>query len=559
MGFKGTGTLIPQMLAKRVDIGYPNPDTLIISRAPGKDKLPLKFFYNATRASGWEFAVLADSPLKSLKDLDGRKVGVGAMTFGNVPITKAEFKELGIDASMVPVGIGSAAFLALQNKQIDALNLFDSQHATLETQGTAIRRLPQLPRYEALFSNGMVAHEDMIRDKPEVLAGFGRAMAKATVFCETNREACVRLFWKEYPNTKPAGDDAKVLADSVKVFSARFNKMLVFPEGKPRQWGSTTRIPGATSPPPCTKAGSSKRSTWTWTASIRMRSWTSSPTSTRLPCRRRPRRSRTRSRQRESGTTQWQRTGLPRPGPGGDLPVLARPDHGARGFSTTVAEGKFLSILGPSGCGKSTLLKVAAGLLKPSAGVAELRGQAIDGPRRDVGIVFQHATLLPWQNVLDNVLLPIRTMGMDIAAGTARAHALLKTMGLEKFEQHYPHELSGGMQQRVGIARGLIHDPSLLLMDEPFAALDAMTRETMMVELQRIWSETRKSVMFITHSIPEAVFLSSKVVVLGPRPARVLREIDIDLPFPRTEETLASPKFAQLCAELRSLFSNVAH
>ena len=237
MGFKGTGTLIPQMLAKRVDIGYPNPDTLIISRAPGRDKLPLKFFYNATRASGWEFAVLADSPLKSLKDLDGRKVGVGAMTFGNVPITKAEFKELGIDASMVPVGIGSAAFLALQNKQIDALNLFDSQHATLETQGTAIRRLPQLPRYEALFSNGMVAHEDMIRDKPEVLAGFGRAMAKATVFCETNREACVRLFWKEYPNTKPAGDDAKVLADSVKVFSARFNKMLVFPEGKPRQWG----------------------------------------------------------------------------------------------------------------------------------------------------------------------------------------------------------------------------------------------------------------------------------------------------------------------------------
>lgn len=237
MGFKGTGTLIPQMLAKRVDIGYPNPDTLIISRAPGKDKLPLKFFYNATRASGWKFAVLADSPLKSLKDLDGRKVGVGAMTFGNVPITKAEFKELGIDASMVPVGIGSAAFLALQNKQIDALNLFDSQHATLETQGTAIRRLPQLPRYEALFSNGMVAHEDMIRDKPEVLAGFGRAMAKATVFCETNREACVRLFWKEYPNTKPAGDDAKVLADSVKVFSARFNKMLVFPEGKPRQWG----------------------------------------------------------------------------------------------------------------------------------------------------------------------------------------------------------------------------------------------------------------------------------------------------------------------------------
>ena len=126
MGFKGTGTLIPQMLAKRVDIGYPNPDTLILSRAPGKEKLPLKYFYNMTRSSGWEFAVLADSPIKSLKDLNGKTVGVGAMSFGNVPITRAAFKELGVNATMVPVGIGSAAFLALTSKRIDALNLFDS-------------------------------------------------------------------------------------------------------------------------------------------------------------------------------------------------------------------------------------------------------------------------------------------------------------------------------------------------------------------------------------------------------------------------------------------------
>ena len=468
-----------------------------------------------------------------------------------MPITKAEFKELGIDASMVPVGIGSAAFLALQNKQIDALNLFDSQHATLETQGTAIRRLPQLPRYEALFSNGMVAHEDMIRDKPEVLAGFGRAMAKATVFCETNREACVRLFWKEYPNTKPAGDDAKVLADSVKVFSARFNKMLVFPEGKPRQWVSTIRIPGATSPPPCTKAGSSKRldvdldSVYTNAFVDKFSDFDTAAVQAQAKAFK---------DQGAGSVNQAQHNGSAPVFRVQGLEVTYRSSRGPttalEGFSTTVAEGEFLSILGPSGCGKSTLLKVAAGPLKPSAGVAELRGQAIDGPRRDVGIVFQHATLLPWQNVLDNVLLPIRTMGMDIAAGTARAHALLKTMGW-KFEQHYPHELSGGMQQRVGIARGLIHDPSLLLMDEPFAALDAMTRETMMVELQRIWSETRKSVMFITHSIPEAVFLSSKVVVLGPRPARVLREIDIDLPFPRPRKRLparSSPSCAPSCA-----------
>jgi NitT/TauT family transport system substrate-binding protein len=237
MGFKGTGTLIPQMLAKRVDIGYPNPDTLILSRAPGAERLPLKFFYNATRSSGWEFAVLDDSPIKSLKDLNGKSIGVGAMTFGNVPITKAEFKEAGIDATMVPVGIGSAAFLALTSRKIDALNLFDAQHATLETQGTKIRRIPQIPSYAALFSNGFVAHEDMIRDKPQVLAGFGRAVAKATVFCEANREACVKMFWQEYPNTKPTGDEANVLADSVKVFSARFDKMLDFPEGKTRPWG----------------------------------------------------------------------------------------------------------------------------------------------------------------------------------------------------------------------------------------------------------------------------------------------------------------------------------
>jgi NitT/TauT family transport system substrate-binding protein len=236
MGFKGTGTLIPQMLSKRVDIGYPNPDTLILSRAPGKEKLPIKYFYNMTRSSGWEFTVPADSPLQSVKELNGKTIGVGALSFGNVPITKAEFKALGIDATMVPVGIGSAAFLALTSKRVDALNLFDAQDATMETEGIAIRRLPQLPRYEALFSNGFVAHEDLIRDKPEVIIGFGRAIAKATVFCEADRAACVKMFWKEYPNTKPSGDEAKVLADGIKIFSARFDKMLNFPEG-PRDYG----------------------------------------------------------------------------------------------------------------------------------------------------------------------------------------------------------------------------------------------------------------------------------------------------------------------------------
>ncbi|WP_074013089.1 ABC transporter ATP-binding protein [Candidatus Sodalis sp. SoCistrobi] len=228
-------------------------------------------------------------------------------------------------------------------------------------------------------------------------------------------------------------------------------------------------------------------------------------------------------------------------------------------FNTTLAQGEFLSILGPSGCGKSTLMKVAAGLLTPSAGIAELDGTPITGPRRDVGIVFQQATLLPWQTVLQNVMLPIRTLGMDIKQGELRARALLRLVGLEKFERHYPHELSGGMQQRVGIARGLIHDPSLLLMDEPFAALDALSREHMMVELQRIWMENRKSVIFITHSIPEAVFLSTKIIVLSPRPAKIIREIDVDLPLPRNEETMASARFTALCTELRHLFFKQQH
>lgn len=236
VGFKGTATLLPQMTAKRVDIGYPNPDILIVSRQSGKDHLPLKFFYNMTRTSGWEFAVLDGSPIQSLKDLDGKRLGVGALSWGNVPITKAQFKEIGINVQMVPVGTGAAAFLALKNGEVDALNLFDTQHATLETTGTKIRRLQQDVKYDNLFSNGFIAHEDTIREQPEKLIAFGRAVAKATVFCESNRAACVKLYWKVYPNQKPAGDEEKALKNQVHVFSSRFDKMVSFPN-KQRQYG----------------------------------------------------------------------------------------------------------------------------------------------------------------------------------------------------------------------------------------------------------------------------------------------------------------------------------
>jgi NitT/TauT family transport system ATP-binding protein len=218
------------------------------------------------------------------------------------------------------------------------------------------------------------------------------------------------------------------------------------------------------------------------------------------------------------------------------------------------AAGQFVSVLGPSGCGKSTLLRLVSGLLFPSAGSIALSGEPVRGPRPDVGIVFQQPTLLPWKSVFDNVMMPIRALGRDVAAHKPRAEALIALVGLEGFRSAYPHELSGGMQQRVAVARGLINDPTLLLMDEPFAALDAMTRESMMIELQRIWVETHKSVLFITHSIPEAVFLSDRIIVMSARPGHVIRDLDVDLPRPRTIDSMGAARFIELTGELRQMF-----
>lgn len=224
-------------------------------------------------------------------------------------------------------------------------------------------------------------------------------------------------------------------------------------------------------------------------------------------------------------------------------------------LSLQVAPGEFVAVLGPSGCGKSTLLKLASGLLPASSGNIMLDGTPVNGPRPDVGIVFQQATLLPWKSVIENVLVPIRAMKLPVSDYRDKAMDLLKLVQLDKFASHYPGELSGGMQQRVAVARGLVHDPALLLMDEPFAALDAMTREHMMIELQRIWASTRKSVLFITHSIQEAVFLADRIVVMSGRPGRVVEEIKVDLPRPRTADTLGVPRFVDIANHLRDRFS----
>ncbi len=226
-------------------------------------------------------------------------------------------------------------------------------------------------------------------------------------------------------------------------------------------------------------------------------------------------------------------------------------------LSAQIRDGEFVSVLGPSGCGKSTLLGVVSGLLKPSAGQARLGGVAITGPRPDVGVVFQRPTLLPWLTVTENVMLPVRTLKLPHKVYAERAAALIEMVGLHRFRNHYPNELSGGMQQRVGIARALVHDPKLLLMDEPFAALDAMTREKMSLELQRIWTDAKKTVLFITHSIPEAVFLSDRIMVMSSSPGRIVENIACDIPRPRSLDTMEQPVFTAACNRLRRLFDAI--
>jgi NitT/TauT family transport system ATP-binding protein len=221
----------------------------------------------------------------------------------------------------------------------------------------------------------------------------------------------------------------------------------------------------------------------------------------------------------------------------------------------TVGEGEFVAVVGPSGCGKSTLLKILAGLIPATSGGAELRGSPIAGPRRDIGVVFQSPVLFPWRTVLDNVLLPVDVQGLGRERNRTRAVELLALVGLDGFEHRYPWELSGGMQQRVAITRGLVHDPAMLLMDEPFGALDAMTRESMNLELQRIWLERRKTVLFITHSIPEAVFLADRVLVMTPRPGRIMDIVAVEQPRVRSLDVMSSSEFGAQVRRIRGYFN----
>lgn len=228
-------------------------------------------------------------------------------------------------------------------------------------------------------------------------------------------------------------------------------------------------------------------------------------------------------------------------------------------ISLDVSPGEFVAIVGPSGCGKSTLLKLVAGLLTASSGEVLLGGERVKGPRHDIGYVFQRAALLEWRSALRNILLQAEMRRMPAARARARADELIRMTGLTGFEDAYPHELSGGMQQRVALCRALLHEPPVLLMDEPFGALDALTREQLNTELNRIWRTTGTTVLLVTHSISEAVYLADRVVVMSPRPGTITEIIEVGLPAERDYgETLGRPEFRAAAARIRELLGAVS-
>ena len=229
----------------------------------------------------------------------------------------------------------------------------------------------------------------------------------------------------------------------------------------------------------------------------------------------------------------------------------APPTRALASTSLQVGAGEFVCIVGPSGCGKTTLLRILGGLLQPSRGEVILKGETLAGPRSEIGYVFQHANLMPWRTVLRNVALPLELQRRPAAEVEERARAVLALVGLQGFEQSYPRQLSGGMAQRAALARTLVHEPELLLLDEPFGALDAITRERMNLELLGIRQAYDYTAIMVTHSIPEAVFLADRVLVMSQRPGRIVAQIPVPLPYPRTLELMGAPEFASLTREVR--------
>lgn len=229
-------------------------------------------------------------------------------------------------------------------------------------------------------------------------------------------------------------------------------------------------------------------------------------------------------------------------------PLLALED-----VNLEVGDGELVCLLGPSGCGKSTLLNMMAGLLDVTHGSIDFHGKPITGASRDIGMMFQKPVLFPWRTIFENVMLSVEILGLPKKEYQQRVRGVLELVGLGQFMDAYPHELSGGMQQRAALSRVLVYEPGVLLLDEPFGALDEFTRESMNLELLRLWEANKYTIVLVTHNISEAVFLSTRVVVMTPRPGRVVGIIDVDLPQPRTREVMRTTKYSDLCFEVREL------
>jgi NitT/TauT family transport system ATP-binding protein len=226
------------------------------------------------------------------------------------------------------------------------------------------------------------------------------------------------------------------------------------------------------------------------------------------------------------------------------------------GITLSVPPGDLVTIVGPSGCGKSTLLKIVAGLVRPTSGAVTLMGREVNGPEKEIGFVFQRAALLEWRGARKNILLQAEMRGMNRVTAAKRADELIELTGLTGFEKALPHELSGGMQQRVALCRALLHQPRVLLMDEPFGALDALTRESLNEELNRIWRETGTTILLVTHSIAESVFLGTRVTIMSPRPGKIIKTLEVDLPRERRyAEVMSDARFDRLSASIRSLLT----
>jgi NitT/TauT family transport system ATP-binding protein len=236
------------------------------------------------------------------------------------------------------------------------------------------------------------------------------------------------------------------------------------------------------------------------------------------------------------------------------IDTSGRPVRALENVTFDVTDGEFVSVLGPSGCGKSTMLMMIAGLRTPTGGDIAISGRPVQGPQTDIGIVFQQDVLLEWRTALGNVLLQMEARGRSGASAEASARNLLGSIGLRGFENTLPRELSGGMRQRVAICRALIHEPTLILMDEPFGALDAITRDQLGLDLLHLWDAHKRTALLVTHSIPEAVFLSDRVIVMTPRPGRIESVVSVNLPRPRTLEMKETPEFNAAVAEIRRVF-----